>query len=305
MKIVFMGTPEFSVRILEALEEKYEVVLVVTQPDKEVGRKKILTPCPVKQKALELGIEVFQPSKIKLDYQRILDMNADIIITAAYGQIIPDDLINHHKFALNVHASLLPKYRGAAPIQRAIINGDKKTGVSIISMISKMDAGVVYATGEIDIEDSDTNTILFEKLSIIGKNLLLETLDDIYCGKIKGVEQDESQVVFAPMIKREEEKIDFTDTSVNIFNKIRGLCNEPGAYGVINDFIIKIYSSKILEYSGNEIPGSIIEMKKRLIVKTKDGALELIDIKPFGKQMMKSRDFLNGQKVFKLNDIFS
>lgn len=305
MKIIFMGTPEFSVGILEALSKKYEVVLVVTQPDKEVGRKKILTSCPVKKKAEELNIEVFQPTKIKNDYQKIIDMHADIIITAAYGQLIPDELINAFKFALNVHASLLPKYRGAAPIQRSIINGDKKTGVSIISMVSKMDAGLIYTKKEIDILASDTSTILFEKLSVVGKNLLLESLDDIYCGKIEGVAQDEKEVVFAPMIKREEEKIDFNDLSINIYNKIRGLSLEPGAYGIINDFIIKFYSSKIIDYQGCETPGCIIEMKKRLVVKTKDGAIELIDIKPFGKQMMKACNYLNGQKIFKLNDIFS
>lgn len=305
MKIVFMGTPEFSVPILEALNELYEVVLVVTQPDKEVGRKRILTACPVKKKALELNIPVIQPINIKEDYNEILNYNADIIITAAYGQFIPDALIKGFKFALNVHASLLPLYRGAAPIQRAIMNGDSKTGISIISMVSKMDAGCIYASAEIPILDTDTNETLFNKLSILGRDLLINNLDLIYSGKIKGVAQDEEKVVYAKMIKREEEKIDFSDTSLNIYNKIRGLSKEPGAYAVINDFIIKVYSSSIVDYKGPETSGTVIDAKKRLIIKTKDGAIEFLDIKPFGKQMMRSRDFLNGQKVFSVGDIFS
>lgn len=304
MKIVFMGTPLFSVRILESLAKKYEVLLVVTQPDKPTGRKKILTPSPVKECALKLGLEVFQPTNIKVDYNRILETKADMIITAAYGQIVPDIVLNSFKKCINVHASLLPKYRGGAPIQRAIMNGDKITGVSIIDMVHKMDAGDIYAKRELEILDSDNNTILFEKLSQLGESLLMDVIDDIYNLKLIGIKQNESEVIFSPNITREEEKISFNDLALNIFNKIRGLSQSPGAYAIINSEVIKIYESEVVEYNGNELPGTVLDLKKKLVVKTLDKAISLKMIKPPGKQMMKVTDYLNGQKLIKINDIF-
>ncbi len=304
MKIVFMGTPSFSVRILESLAKKYEVLLVVTQPDKPTGRKKILTPSPVKECALKLGLEVFQPTNIKVDYNRILETKADMIITAAYGQIVPDIVLNSFKKCINVHASLLPKYRGGAPIQRAIMNGDKITGVSIIDMVHKMDAGDIYAKRELEILDSDNNTILFEKLSQLGESLLMDVIDDIYNLKLIGIKQNESEVIFSPNITREEEKISFNDLALNIFNKIRGLSQSPGAYAIINSEVIKIYESEVVEYNGNELPGTVLDLKKKLVVKTLDKAISLKMIKPPGKQMMKVTDYLNGQKLIKINDIF-
>ena len=223
MKIIFMGTPEFASVILEELCKKYEIVLVVSQPDKEVGRKRILTKPPVIQKALELGLKTFQPRKIKDDYEMITSIHADMIVTAAYGQIIPDVVLKSVSKAINVHASLLPLYRGGAPIQRSIMNGDSKTGVSIIEMIQKLDAGVVYSKRSIDILETDDNSSLFKKLAVVGKDLLMDSIEDIYNGVNKGVPQEEDKVVYSPNIKREEEKICFNETSRNIFNKIRGL----------------------------------------------------------------------------------
>lgn len=304
MKIVFMGTPNFSVRILESLAKKYEVLLVVTQPDKFVGRKKVLTESPVAKKAHELNINVFKPIKIKDDYETILKSGADMIVTAAYGQIVPDIILNSFKKCINVHASLLPKYRGGAPIQRAIMNGDSITGVSIIDMVSKMDAGDIYVKKELDILDSDNNETLFEKLSILGNDLLLDVIEDIYNLKLIGTPQDESLVEFSPNIKRDEEKISFNDKSINIFNKIRGLANEPGAYAEINGESIKVYSSEILEYNGCEEVGTVIDLKKRILVKTLDGALSFVMIKPNGKGLMKASDYVNGQKLIKLGDCF-
>lgn len=304
MKIIFMGTPEFASVILEELNKKYEISLVVSQPDKEVGRKRILTNPPVISKAKELGLKYFQPKKIKEEYDVIINENADMIVTAAYGQIVPDVVLNSVKKAINVHASLLPKYRGGAPIQRAIINGDKKTGVSIIEMVSKLDAGVIYATKDIDILPSDNNTTMFEKLALLGRNLLIDSIEDIYSGKNKGIPQDESKVVFSPNIKREEEKLDFNDTSINLFNKIRGLALEPGAYASINGENIKIYSSEIVEYNGGEQAGTILSLKKEILVKTSDKALRLLLIKPSGKKTMQSKDFVNGQKLLNIGDIF-
>lgn len=299
-----MGTPEFAATILDSLAKEYEVVLVVSQPDKEVGRKKVLTSPAVIEKAKELKLKYFQPKHIKDDYMPILNAGADIIVTAAYGQIIPNEVLGCVKKAINVHASLLPKYRGGAPIQRSIINGDKGTGISIIEMVSKLDAGVVYAKKEIEIEDSDNNTTLFEKLSYVGRDLLLDSILDIYSGKNKGVPQDEDKVIYSPNIRREEEIITFNDSSINIFNKIRGLAMEPGAYARIKDEDLKIYSSEIVEYNGNENPGTILSLKKEIVVKTKDSAIRLIDIKPSGKKMMKAKDFVNGQKLLNVGDIF-
>ena len=304
MKIVFMGTPEFAATILDSLAKEYEVVLVVSQPDKEVGRKKVLTSPAVIEKAKELNLKYFQPKHIKDDYMPILNAGADIIVTAAYGQIIPNEVLGCVKKAINVHASLLPKYRGGAPIQRSIINGDKVTGISIIEMVSKLDAGVIYAKKEIEIEDSDNNTTLFEKLSYVGRDLLLDSILDIYSGKNKGVPQDEDKVIYSPNIRREEEIITFNDSSINIFNKIRGLAMEPGAYARIKGEDLKIYSSEIVEYNGNENPGTILSLKKEIVVKTKDSAIRLIDIKPSGKKMMKAKDFVNGQKLLNVGDIF-
>lgn len=305
MKIVFMGTPNFAVPILEALAKKYEVVLVVSQPDKEVGRKKILTHPPVAAKALELGLDLFQPVKLRDEYKEILDKNADIIVTAAYGQIVPDVILNSVKKAINVHGSLLPKYRGGAPIQRSIMAGDKVTGISIIDMVSKLDAGGIYKQVEVEISDDDNSTSMFNKLSIAGRDLLIDTIDEIYSGRIKSIEQDDSKAIYSPNIKREEEKIDFNKKSFDIFNLIRGLSEEPGAYGVINDEVIKIYSSEIISYDGSENPGQIIDLKKRILVKTLDGAISLVMIKPSGKKMMNAKDFLNGQKLLKIGDIFN
>ncbi len=305
MKIIFMGTPEFSVPILEELNKKYDVVLVVSQPDKLVGRKKILTHPPVVSKAIELGIKYFQPLKLKDEYEEVLNTDADMIVTAAFGQIVPDVILNKFKHSINVHASLLPKYRGGAPIQRSIIAGDKKTGVSIIEMVSKLDAGVIYSQREIDILDSDNNKTMFEKLSYLGKDLLMDTIEDIYNEKNKGIPQNEDEVIYSPNIRRDEELIDFNDSSINIFNKIRGLAEEPGAYASIGDNIIKVYSSKIIDDNSNKEPGTVLSVTKELIIKTKDGAISLIDIKPVGKNMMKARDFLNGQKIISLGDKFN
>lgn len=304
MKIVFMGTPDFAVPCLKALNLKYDVCLVVAQPDKEVGRKRVLTSPPVAQCAKELGLELFQPVRLKDDYQRIIDCKADMIVTAAYGQIVPDAVLQSVKRAINVHGSLLPKYRGGAPIQRSIMAGDKKTGISIIEMVSRLDAGRIFAKEEIEITDDDNSSTMFEKLSLLGCDLLMNTIEDIYNDKISGTPQNESEVIYSPNIKREEEHIDFSKTTDEIINMIRGLALEPGAYANINGEPFKIYKAEAYNYSGSEDCGTIIDLNKKIVVKTSDGAISLIDIKPSGKKMMKARDFLNGQKILSLGDKF-
>ena len=303
MKIVFMGTPEFAVPILEALNEKYEIVLVVTQADKLVGRKQIPTFSPVKEKALELGLRVFQPLKLKDDYQEIIDANADILVTAAYGQFVPTKVLKVFKNCINVHGSLLPKRRGGAPIQRSIIEGDEKTGVTIMQMVKGMDQGKMYAKEAIDILDSDDNSSLFNKLSIIGRDLLMNSIEDIYSGKNEGIAQNEEEATISPNISPLEEEFSFNDTSRNIFNKIRGLSHEPGAYFKINDTRVKVYKSKIVDINSEALAGTILETHKHLVIKTKDSSIEILRLKVEGKKEMDTKDYLNGQKLFIKDDI--
>lgn len=303
MKIIFMGTPNFAVPSLEALNEKYEVVLVVSQPAKPEGRKGILKNPPVALKALELGIQLFQPEHIKNEYEYFKNIKADMIVTAAYGQFIPTKILNLYKKCINVHGSLLPHYRGGAPIQRAIINGDKKTGVTIMEMVKKMDAGRMYASSEIPILDSDNNSSLFEKLAIIGKNLLMENIEDIYNGKNEGIMQNEEEATISPNIAPEEEKINFNIDARKVFNLIRGLSDEPGAYCEYNGQRIKIYKASIEKNDSDASPGTIINIKKSLIVKCKTDAISILELQIPGKKRMNVKDFLNGQKLLNLNDI--
>ena len=303
MKIIFMGTPNFAVPSLEALNEKYEVVLVVSQPAKSEGRKGILKNPPVALKALELGIQLFQPEHIKNEYEYFKNIKADMIVTAAYGQFIPTKILNLYKKCINVHGSLLPHHRGGAPIQRAIINGDKKTGVTIMEMVKKMDAGRMYASSEIPILDSDNNSSLFEKLAIIGKNLLMENIEDIYNGKNEGIMQNEEEATISPNIAPEEEKINFNIDARKVFNLIRGLSDEPGAYCEYNGQRIKIYKASIEKNDSDASPGTIINIKKSLIVKCKTDAISILELQIPGKKRMNVKDFLNGQKLLNLNDI--
>lgn len=303
MKIIFMGTPNFAVPSLEALNEKYEVVLVVSQPAKPEGRKGILKNPPVALKALELGIQLFQPEHIKNEYEYFKNIKADMIVTAAYGQFIPTKILNLYKKCINVHGSLLPHHRGGAPIQRAIINGDKKTGVTIMEMVKKMDAGRMYASSEIPILDSDNNSSLFEKLAIIGKNLLMENIEDIYNGKNEGIMQNEEEATISPNIAPEEEKINFNIDARKVFNLIRGLSDEPCAYCEYNGQRIKIYKASIEKNDSDASPGTIINIKKSLIVKCKTDAISILELQIPGKKRMNVKDFLNGQKLLNLNDI--
>ena len=304
MKIVFMGTPSFAVPVLEELIKNYDVTLVVTQPDKEVGRKRILTPSPIKEVALKNNIKVFQPTKIREDYQEILDANPDIIITAAYGQIIPKILLDFPKYkCVNVHASLLPKYRGGAPIHHAIINGDEYAGVTIMYMAEKMDDGDIISQDKILIGEDNT-TELTERLSALGRDLLIKTLPDIFSNNIKPIKQNESEVTFAYNISKEDEKINWHNTSIMVYNQIRGLADNPGGYAIYNDKKFKIYKStyEIKEVDG-EI-GEIVDTNKRLGIKVKDGIIYPLIIQLEGKNKMSIKDFYNGMpNYFKLGDI--
>lgn len=298
--IVFLGTPEFAAHILEGLiESGYNIIAVISQPDKPVGRKRVLMPTPTKEVALKYNLPVFQPTLLKKDYEFLKQMDIDMLITAAYGQILPSEVLKLAKVNnINVHASLLPLHRGGAPIHRAIINGDSKTGVTIMEMVNKMDAGRMYAQKEVTIDKNINTTQLFKVLQEVGKDLLLEVLPDLLENKIEGIYQDEDKVTYSFNIKREEEKIDFNKTVTEVHNLIRGLSEVPGAYCLYKDKEMKIYSSLIHSETNDDRPvGSLkIENKNRLLVRCKDGYLEMLEIKLEGKAKMDVKSFLNGCK---------
>lgn len=297
LRIVFMGTPEFSVPILEGLIQKYEVVGVVTQPDKEVGRKHEIKPSPVKELALKHEIPILQPEKIKKDYQGILDWNPDLIVTCAYGQMIPNEILEYPKYrCINVHASLLPKLRGGAPIHKAIINNYLRTGVTIMYMVEKMDAGDILSQEETVITKEDTVGTLHDRLSKMGKELLLETIPKIVEGKIKPIPQDESQVTYAWNITREEEKIDFRKSTIDIYNQIRGLNPWPGAYATLDGKIVKIYASRISSsFFTTKQDGEIGKIYEDGIgVSTKDGEIIITELQFEGRKKLKVKEFFHG-----------
>ena len=288
LKVIFMGTPIFSVPILEGLIENYNVIAVVTQPDKPVGRGGKISISPIKELALKNNIKVLQPIKIREDYQNIIDLNPDIIITAAYGQIIPKILLDYPKYGcINVHASLLPKLRGGAPIHHAIIDGYDKTGITIMYMNEGMDTGDIISTKEVSISNTDTMSILHDKLSIIGKDLLLETLPNIISGNITRIKQNDSIATYAYNIKKEEEKIDFNNTKLNIYNQIRGLNSYPGAYALLDNKRIKIYNSYLTDNKYDLDNGCITNIYKDGIgIKVSDGEIVITDIQLEGKKRM-------------------
>lgn len=302
LKVIFMGTPDFAVPVLQKLVENTNVVLVVTQPDKLVGRKQILTPTPIKVEAEKHHISVFQPVKIREDYEEILNTNADIIITCAYGQIIPKAILDYPRLGcINVHASLLPKYRGGAPIHWCLLNGEEKTGVTIMYMAEKMDNGDIISRAEYVIQESDNVGTLHEKLSLLGASLLIETLPSIVNGTNERIKQEESEVTFAYNIKREEERLDFRKKGVEILNHIRGLNPWPLANFLLHDTEFKVMEARFFQKKMEQEVGTIVEAsKKNFGIACLDGVIYLEKIKPFGKKEMQIADYLNGVDKEKL-----
>lgn len=300
-KVVFMGTPEFSVPVLEMLDENTNVVLVVTQPDKESGRGHEIKFSPVKKYAVEHNIEVYQPTKIRNDFEYILSKNPDVIITCAYGQIIPVELLETPKYkAINVHASLLPKLRGGSPLHRAIIDGYDETGITIMYMAPGMDDGDIITQKSIKINEDDNVGIIHDKLSVLGRDLLLQTLPNIFNGNVVRTPQNKDEVTFAYNIKKEEEKIDFNKTAKEVYNQIRGMYPFPVAYTILDEQIIKVCESKIGTITNGKI-GEIVKVYKDGIgIMCKDKEIIFTRIKPSGKKEMNVQDFLNGKKNEKL-----
>ena len=292
--VVFMGTPDFSVPVLKMLIENTNVVMVVTQPDKIVGKNKNVSFSPVKSVAIENNIPIFQPQKIKEFYEPLQNLNIDLIVTCAYGQIIPKKVLDIPKYGcVNVHASLLPKYRGSAPIQWCLFNGDEKTGVTIMYMDEGMDSGDIIKLKEIPITNDDNVGTLHDKLSILGTDLLQEVLPSIFDGTAPRIKQSVDYTL-APMIKREDERIDFNLSGKEIIGRIKGLNPWPLANVIINNQEIKILEAEFLK-SNITKPGIIKELdKKNLGITCRDGIIYLKKIKPSGKKIMEINSFING-----------
>lgn len=297
LKILFMGTPEFSVNVLQGLIEHYDVIGVVTQPDKEVGRKHEIKFSPVKELALKNDIRVYQPTKIKVEYEELLKLSIDMIVTCAYGQIIPKELLDFPKYGcINVHASLLPKLRGGAPIHKAIINNYPRTGVTIMYMVEKMDAGDIISQIETPILPEDNVGLLHDRLSEMGTKLLLETIPKIVSGDISPIPQNEEEVTYAWNITREEEKIDFHKDTIDIYNQIRGLNPCPGAYAILDGMIVKIYASRISNsFFTTKKDGEIGKIYEDGIgVSTHDGEIIITELQFAGKRKMLVKDYFHG-----------
>ena len=296
-KLIFMGTPDFSATVLKGLLEsgQYEILAVVTQPDRAVGRKKEIRMTPVKEVALSYELPIYQPEKLSgsPEIEAIMNLGADGIVTAAFGQFLPSKLLDSMDFAVNVHASLLPKHRGGAPIHYALIQGDEEAGVTIMEMVKEMDAGDMISRRSIPITDEDNVGTLFEKLAIVGRDLLLDTLPAYLAGDIQPEAQDPSQVTFSPNIRPEEERLDWTKTNRQLFNQIRVMNPWPVAHTLWQDGRFKIYEAELADGDGQ--PGEILEIGKRqLLVATGEGALALKTVQPAGKPQMTISDFLNG-----------
>ena len=300
LRVVFMGTPDFAVPVLEKLILNTKVVLVVSQPDKCVGRKRELVPTPIKKKALEYNIPVFQPEKVKLDYEEIVLARPDIIITCAYGQIIPKALLDLPRLGcINVHASLLPYLRGGAPLHHAIIDGYKETGVTIMYMDESMDTGDIISTVTYPLKDTDTVGTVHDNLMEMGANLLMETLPSIIKGTNKRIKQDNSKATYAYNISRSDEHLDFSGSGVLVERKVRGLNPWPLANTLFDDEEIKIISGYFV--LGKSIPKKInVVTKDSLGIGCSDGIYYVTALKPSGKKVMDIKSYLNGMDKDKL-----
>ncbi|MEX2784417.1 methionyl-tRNA formyltransferase [Streptococcus sp. H49] len=296
-KIIFMGTPAFSATILQGLlnSESYDILAVVTQPDRAVGRRKKIEASAVKHLALEHDLPVFQPEKLSgsKELAELLELGADGIVTAAFGQFLPSKLLEGVDFAVNVHASLLPKYRGGAPIHYALINGEKETGVTIMEMVKEMDAGDIITNASLPISDDDNVGTLFDKLAVLGRDLLLKTLPAYLSGDLKPQPQDNDKVSFSPNLSPEEERIDWQQSARSVFNQVRGMYPWPISHTFLAGQRIKLHEVSLA--SGQGQPGQVIEKsKKKLIVAAGQGAVSLETVQPAGKPKMLIADFLNG-----------
>lgn len=296
VRTMFMGTPEFAIPVLESLLKISDVVCVVTKPDALVGRKKVLTPSPIKEFAIKENIPVLTPSKLKEEYHSILDYEPELIVTCAYGKIVPKIILDYPKYGcINIHASILPKYRGSAPMQWAIINGEKETGITLMYMDEKMDTGDIIDIVKIPILDDDDLGSIHDKLSLLGSSILEKNFTKIINNNISRVKQDDAKATLAPMITREMELLDFNDYGKNIINKIRAFSPYPLTRTMISNEEVKIVKARFIKKENTNV-GNLIITKNDLGFECLDGIIYLEIIKPVGKKEMPIKSYLNGLK---------
>ncbi len=303
MRVVFWGTPEFAIESLKTLiNSKHDIVAVVTQPDKPKGRGKKVQSPPVKVVAQQYGIPVLQPEKVKNNkelYEKLKSLNPDIFVVVAYGKILPEEVLELPKYGtINVHASLLPEYRGAAPIHRAIMEGKKKTGVSIMRLVRELDAGPVYSQSEIEITDKDDIISIHDKLAKLGAELLIKTLDEIERGA-KPVEQEHEKATYAKPIEKSEGRINWKKSAREIFNQIRALKVWPKAFAKFRDKEIKILEAEVVDENSTGIPGEIVEIvkDKGFIVQTGKGRLLIKRVQFPSSKPISAADAVKGYHI--------
>lgn len=305
-RIIFMGTPAFAayilLQLLQAKQDVYEVVAVVSQPDKPIGRKRLLSPTPVKEVAMQFDIPVLQPVKIRDAYDEFVRLEPDLIITAAYGQFVPRNILTlPPEKCINVHGSLLPQYRGGAPIHHAIMNGETQTGITIMYMAEKMDAGAIITQRAIPILPRDTLETMLERLQILGATLLLEMLPALFAHQLQATAQDENRVSYAPTLKKADCKIDWTQSATTIFNHVRGLYPVPTAFTELAGTQIKVYRVRVLHEKTTQVGGTIIAATKTTChVATGDGIIVLEDLQISGKKRQLIAEIMrgSGRKLF-------
>ena len=303
MQVVFMGTPDFSIPVLEGLisSKKHEVTAVITQPDKARGRSGKLTYTPVKQCAIEHDIPVYTPVRVRekefIDELRTIP--CDVIVVVAFGQILPKEILTMPKYGcVNVHASLLPRWRGAAPMQWAIITGDTKTGVTTMQMDEGLDTGDMLLKKKVTIEPDETDESLFNKLAPLGRDLLLETLDGIEDGSIRPKKQDDSESTYAKLLTKELGRIDFSWEAARIERYVRALSNWPNVYCTFRGKTLKLWKASVVAEDSQYGPGTVVSVnKKSFTVQTGKGQLEFLEVQPEGKKRMDAASFLNGNRL--------
>lgn len=302
MRVIFMGTPDFAVPSLEALLTKHEVVLVVTQPDKPKGRGKKMVPTPVKACALEHGIPVLQPEKVKEPefVEQLRSYEPDLIAVTAFGQILSEPILEMPKYGcINVHGSLLPKYRGAAPMQWSIIDGEKVTGITTMYMAKGLDSGDMLLKAEVEITDEDTFATIHDKMAVTGANLLLDTLDQLEAGTLERIPQDHDAATYAPMITKETGHIDWSKNRQDIINLIRGLNPVPAAYTIYEEEVLKIFGAALSDVQADSAAnGEIVAVvKKGFVVKCGDGCLLITEVQARGGKHMMTDAYLRGHAM--------
>ena len=298
MKVVYLGTPDFAVKALEAINNsKHEILAVVTQPDRPFGRKAVITPCAVKQKAIELGLKTLSYEKIRLEgVEDLKALNPDIMVTCAFGQILSSEILEIAKHGvINIHASLLPKYRGSAPIQYSVINGDSKTGVTIMQTEVGVDTGDILMQKEIDILPEETAGELFERLSLLGAEIITEALDNIESGNITRTPQNEALATHVKMLSKKDGEIDFSKPAIEIKNLVRGLNPWPIAYTYFGDKTLKVYKAEVSPLKGKV--GEVLSLDNGITIGAGENSITLLEVQLEGSKKMPVKDFLLGHKI--------